>query len=394
MQAVNQTYRADISMGCLQPPAGDHRVRRSTEGQKLSINPIKSEPAGDGTVSATAMTPLTVLATSPSGPLEELAPLRAAGLDVVIGRPLDAPGRRPWSEADLIEAVRAADIVLAHVELFSRPVLSASERLQLVIVPFIGVDKIDVAAATELGVLVANSPTPENFVAVAEATVALILMLQKRVKHNEAKLRSGGWGHRDDRGEFLFGKTVGLIGLGRVGSRVARRLAGWDVRLIAYDPYVDPARAAELDVTLVDLPTLLAQADVVSLHPTLTGETRRMIDEKALRQMKPTAILVNTARGEVTDEEAVARAVEARWIAGAALDAFTQEPLPADSALRRVDPERMILTPHNISHSEAGRRANLKLALDQVLALARGEVPAHVVNPAAIPRWRARRDHR
>jgi D-3-phosphoglycerate dehydrogenase len=340
------------------------------------------------------MTPLTVLATSPSGPLEELAPLRAAGLDVVIGRPLDAPGRRPWSEADLIEAVRAADIVLAHVELFSRPVLSASERLQLVIVPFIGVDKIDVAAATELGVLVANSPTPENFVAVAEATVALILMLQKRVKHNEAKLRSGGWGHRDDRGEFLFGKTVGLIGLGRVGSRVARRLAGWDVRLIAYDPYVDPARAAELDVTLVDLPTLLAQADVVSLHPTLTGETRRMIDEKALRQMKPTAILVNTARGEVTDEEAVARAVEARWIAGAALDAFTQEPLPADSALRRVDPERMILTPHNISHSEAGRRANLKLALDQVLALARGEVPAHVVNPAAIPRWRARRDHR
>jgi D-3-phosphoglycerate dehydrogenase len=338
------------------------------------------------------MTPLTVLATGPSGAVEEFKPLKAAGLDLVIGRPLDTPGRTPWSEADLIEAVRAADIVLAsHLELFSRSVLSASERLQLVIVPFIGVDKIDVAAATELGVLVANSPTPENFVAVAEATVALILMLQKRVKHNEAKLRSGAWAQREDRGEFLFGKTVGLVGLGRVGSRVARRLAGWDVRLVAHDPYVDPSRAAELDVTLVDLPTLLAESDVVSLHPALTGETRRMIDEKALRQMKSTAILVNTARGEVADEDAVARAIAERWIAGAALDAFTKEPLPADSPLRRVDSERMILTPHNIAHSEAGRRANLALALDQILAVARGEVPAHVVNPAAIPRWRARR---
>jgi D-3-phosphoglycerate dehydrogenase len=338
------------------------------------------------------MKPLTVLATGPSATIDEFEPLRAAGLDVVIGRPLDAPARRPWSEADLIEAVRAADIVLAsHLELFSRPVLTPAERLQLVIVPFIGVDKIDVPAATELGILVANSPTPENFVAVAEATIALVLMLGKRVKHNEAKLRGGAWAQREDRGDFLFGKTVGLIGLGRVGSRVARRLAGWDVRLIATDPYVDPARAAEVGVTLVDLPALLAEADVVSLHVSLTDETRRMIGEKQLRAMKPTAVLINTARGEVTDEDAVARAVEERWIAGAALDAFTKEPLPVDSPLRQVDPERMILTPHNIAHSEAGRRANLKLALDQILAVARGEVPVHVVNPAAIPRWRARR---
>ena len=116
------------------------------------------------------MTPFTVLATGPSAAADEFEPLRAAGLDVVSGRPLDAPDRRPWSEADLVEAVRAADVVLAsHLELISRPVLTSAERLQLVIVPFIGVDKIDVPAATELGVLVANSPTPENFVAVAEA---------------------------------------------------------------------------------------------------------------------------------------------------------------------------------------------------------------------------------
>jgi phosphoglycerate dehydrogenase-like enzyme len=115
-----------------------------------------------------------------------------------------------------------------------------------------------------------------------------------------------------------------------------------------------------------------------------------MIGDKQLRAMKPTAILVNTARGEVTDEEAVARAVGERWIGGAALDAFTQEPLPAGSPLRRADPERMILTPHNVAHSETGRRANLKLALDQILALSRGEMPAHVVNAQAVPRWRAR----
>ena len=335
--------------------------------------------------------PFTVLVVAPSGPGEEFEPLRAAGLDVVIGRPLDMPNRVPWSEADLTEATRAADIVLAsHLEMMSRSVMAASERLQLVIVPFIGVDKIDVAAATDLGVLVANSPTPENFVAVAEATVGMILMLLKRVKHNEAKLRAGGWAQRGDRGEFLFGKTVGFIGLGRVGSRVARRLAGWDVKMIAYDPYLDPAKATEVGVTLVDLPTLLAESDIVSLHPSLTDETRRMIGEKQLRAMKPTAILINTARGEVADEDAVARAVEERWIAGAALDAFTQEPLPAGSALRRVDPERMILTPHNIAHSEAGRRANLTLALDQIIALSRGELPAHLINPAAVPRWRQR----
>jgi len=104
--------------------------------------------------------------------------------------------------------------------------------------------------------------------------------------------------------------------------------------------------------------------------------------------MKPTAILINTARGEVMDEEAVVRAIEERWIAGAALDAFLKEPLQAESPLRTADPERVILTPHNIAHSEAGRRANLKLALDQILAVGRGEVPAHVVNPEAIARWR------
>jgi D-3-phosphoglycerate dehydrogenase len=333
-----------------------------------------------------------ILATGPSGPTEDLDPLRQAGHEVLIGRPLDHPGRTAYSERELSEASRGVHVILAsHLERISAPVLDAAGALWLVIVPFIGTDKIDLAAASERGILVANSPTPENFIAVAEATVALALMLQKRVKHNEAKLRRGAWAQRDDRGEFLFGKTVGLVGLGRVGSHVARRLANWDVRLIAADPNAAPAHAASLGVTLTDLETLLAEADVVSLHCTLTDETRGLIGEKALRRMKPSAVFINTARGEVMDEEAVARAVRERWIAGAAVDAFATEPLPLESPLRSVDPERMILTPHNVSHSEAGRRANFRLALDQILAAGRGEPPAHVVNPDAIPRWRRTR---
>jgi D-3-phosphoglycerate dehydrogenase len=332
---------------------------------------------------------LTVIATGPSGGPEELEPLRAAGHEVVIGRPLDMAGRTAYTEPELIEQCRVADVVLAsHLERVTPAVMEHAEHLGLVIVPFIGVDKIDVPAATRLGVLVANSPTPENFIAVAEATIGLILMLLKRVKRGEARLRRGEWARREDRGDFLFGKTVGLVGLGRIGTHVARRLAPWDVRLIAADPYVAPEKAGALGVSLVDLPTLLAEADIVTIHAVLTEETRQLIDEKALRRMKPTALLINTARGELVDEAAVARAVEERWIAAAAVDAFALEPLPDPHPYRTVDPERLILTPHNIGHSEAGRRANLRLALEQILAVGRGEPPAHVINPEALPRWR------
>ena len=333
-----------------------------------------------------------ILATGPSGASEELQPLQDAGHEVVVGRPLDQPGRIAYTEADLIAAAGDADVILAsHLETISRGVMEAAPRLRLVIVPFIGTDKIDIPAATRLGVLVANSPTPENFIAVAEATIGLILMLLKRVKHNEAKLRRGEWAQRQDRGEFLFGKTVGLVGLGRVGSHVARRLVNWDVRLLASDPYIPMAQAEALDVTLVDLDTVLAESDVVSLHASLTDETRGLIGEKELRRMKPTAVLVNTARGEMADEEALARAIGEGWIAGAAVDAFVKEPLPPANLLRGVDPERLILTPHNVSHSEAGRRANLRLAFEQILAATRGEAPAHCVNPEAIPHWRGTR---
>ncbi len=339
------------------------------------------------------MTPgkLCVLATGPSGPDEELAPLRQGGHDIVIGRPLDAPGRRAWAEPELQAAVRDVDVVLAsHLETISRGVMESGPRLAFVVVPFIGVDKIDLAAATRLGILVANSPTRENFAAVAEASIGLMLMLLKRVKHNEERLRRGEWARREDRGDFLFGKTVGIVGLGKVGRELARRLAGWDVRLVGHDPFVPADATRALGVEPLDLDTLLAESDVVTLHAALTADNRRMIGGRALARMKPTAVLVNTARGELVDEAALARALDDRRLAAAALDAFVREPLEPDSPLRRVDPTRLVLTPHNVSHSEAGRRANLRLALDQILAVGRGEMPAHAMNPDAIAHWRRR----
>src|SRR5712692_11382178 len=317
------------------------RLRRAWRAGRGSRRPRGSAPArpprsprgkAPGPAQRDLQEAMRVLATGPSGTPEDLQALREGGHEVVIGRPLDQPARQAYTEAELIEAARDADVILAsHLETISRGVLESSSKLRLVIVPFIGTDKIDVGAASRLGILVANSPTPENFISVAEATIGLIVMLLKRIKHNEAKLRRGEWAQRQDRGEFLFGKTVGLVGLGRVGSHVARRLVNWDVRLLASDPYVSQGHAWTLNVTLTDLGTLLAEADVVSLHCALTNETRGLIGEKELRRMKPGALLINTARGEVTDEEALARAVHEGWIAGAAIDAFSKEPLPLAS---------------------------------------------------------------
>jgi phosphoglycerate dehydrogenase-like enzyme len=333
-----------------------------------------------------------ILATGPAGPAEELQPLRDAGHEVIVGRPLATPGRKPYTEAELASAARDVDVILAsQFDTISSDTLQAAGRLRLVIVPFIGVDKIAVDAASRLGILVANSPTPENFIAVAEATIGFMLMLLKRVKHNEAKLRRGEWAQGEDRGEFLFGKTIGLVGLGRIGSHVARRLVNWDVRLIACDPYVSETYAVEHGASLVGLRELLAEADVVSLHASLTHETRGFIGESELLRMQPGAILINTARGELVDEAALARAIAAGRIAGAAIDAFVHEPLPAEHPLREVAPDRVVLTPHNVSHSQAGWQANLRLAMKQILSVGLGRVPEHVVNPEAIPTWRGGR---
>jgi D-3-phosphoglycerate dehydrogenase len=224
----------------------------------------------------------------------------------------------------------------------------------------------------------------------AEVTIGLILNLLKRVERNESRLRGGDWRRPEDQGHLLWKKTVGIVGLGRIGSQVAKRLAAWDVTLLANDPYVSPEYATRFDARLTDLATLLGESDVVTLHVVYTRETRGLIGERQLREMKPSAFLINTARGGVVDQGALARAIESGWIAGAALDTFEREPLEADSPLRRLDPERVILTPHNVGLSEAGRRANAALALRSIRQALKGEAPDQTKNREAIPAWERR----
>jgi phosphoglycerate dehydrogenase-like enzyme len=314
-----------------------------------------------------------------------------AGHEVMV---IPAPGgaHPVYSEEELGERCRDVDILVNGGRYqISDKVMERIPELRAIVVPFIGVDKIDVAAATARGILVVNTPSEELVVSVAEAAILLILALNKRLHHDENLLQAGRSGSPADRNDIFWGRTVGIVGFGRTGRAVAQRLRGWGVRLVAYDPYVGevPEELQGL-VTLVDLETLLAQSDFVTIHALLTEETFHMLGARELRMMKPTAYLVNTARGAIVDEEALADAIEQGVIAGAGIDTFEVEPLPMTSRLRQLDPERVILTPHNLPHSREALDANLRLFTHNVLELAAGRIPAQVVNTGAVPAWQQR----
>jgi D-3-phosphoglycerate dehydrogenase / 2-oxoglutarate reductase len=319
------------------------------------------------------------------------APLEEAGCEVVLGRSFDQFPGLAYSDEELIELLADADAVLVSTrERLSRRVLEALPRLKIVAKATIGVEKIDLEAAADRGILVVNSPAPENFLSVAEAAVGLIVVLAKRVMVNQRRLREGEWKAREFLGTLLAGKTIGIVGLGRVGSNVARRLTGWDVQLLAADPYVEPAQAYAVGAELVPLEDLLRTADAVTLHVVETAETSKFINEARLRLMKPTAYLVNTSRGGVIDEVALARALDEGWIAGAALDVFQGEPLPADSPLRQVDPDRLIITPHAVGSNIASQETGTRMAMENILRALRGERPSFIKNPRAVDAWQAR----
>ena len=225
----------------------------------------------------------------------------------------------------------------------------------------------------------------------AEATLTLMLAAGKRLRLRSRRAWDLTW--RDDGTEqaiLFYGATVGIVGLGAIGKSVARHLSGWDVRLLAYTRTPDPTAAAEVGVEMVDLPTLLAESDVVTLHVPLTEGTRGLIGEAELRAMKPSAYLINTARGQVVDEAAFCRAIQEDWIAGAALDVFNQEPLPADSPLLSLDPDRVLLTPHSMSNTDAARKGNRRAVVESVLTALEGGIPETAVNPQVAPLWRGR----
>ena len=281
----------------------------------------------------------------------------------------------------------------------SREVLQASEGLRIVAKYTVGVDEIDIDAATELGILVTHAPTEANWGGVAETTVTKLLTLLKNTRERDRHMKSGGaWRdvsltgtHIGTRVEDGYrGVVIGLIGLGRIGGRVSKLMAPWGMRIVAYDPYVSEKRFRDLGVEQLGLDDLLKESDVVSLHVILTKETHHMIGEREFGIMKSTAILINTSRGPVVDEPALVKALQNALIGGAGLDVFETEPLPIDSPLRDLG-DNVLLSPHMSSHNfGAGLTPGITWGTADILHALRGEDPEHVYNPEALPQWRER----
>jgi D-3-phosphoglycerate dehydrogenase len=261
-------------------------------------------------------------------------------------------------------------------------ILDAAKRLQVVGRAGVGVDNIDVPAATARGVYVVNAPLG-NIVAAAEHTLALTLTLLRRIVDADRSVRAGEWTRSKFIGRELRGKTLGLIGVGRVGGEVARRATAFGMTVIAHDPFATEQSARAAGARLADLDELLRIADVISLHVPLTEKTRGLVDASALAKMKPTAVVVNAARGEVVDLDALAAALEKGAIAGAALDVFAQEPLPVDAPIRRAP--RTVLTPH-IAGSTAEAQTNVAVdVVEQILDVLDGRPARFAVNAPRPP---------
>ena len=253
-------------------------------------------------------------------------------------------------------------------------IIEAADKLRIIGRAGVGVDNVDVPAATKRGVLVVNSPEG-NTIAAAEQALALMLALSRHVPHAHASTMAGGWDRKKYVGNELYKKKLGVVGLGKIGSHVARVAKAMGMDVMAYDPYVSAERAQQMQVRLLPLPALFAEADFVSLHLPRTPDTENLVNAELLKTMKSTARIVNCARGGIIDEAALAEAVENGTIGGAALDVYAKEPLEAGSPLRQVK-ERLILTPHlGASTEEAQENVAIDVA-EQIRDVLLGLPPA------------------
>jgi len=282
-------------------------------------------------------------------------------------------------EAEVIERTYDADGLIVSASPITRQVMSALKNLKVVVRTGVGYDVIDVPAATELGVVVVN--IPDLWIReVANHALALLLAWNRKIVTLDKEVRSGIWNSRvpGPTTGSLHGETVGIVGLGNIGSALARRVAALETHVIACDPYVDDGRFAALGVERVSLEALAARADYVSVHTLLNAETRHLINAAFLRRMKPTACLINTSRGPVVDEQALIRALQEKWIAGAALDVQEQEPPAPDSPLLHMD--NVIVTPHAAYFSSPAVAQVPRRCGEEVARVLTNQHPLHVVN--------------
>lgn len=281
---------------------------------------------------------------------------------------------------ELLRLVDEADVIVAATTKINAEVLAAAHRLKHVQHQGVGYDNIDVAACTARGVTVALTPEGTT-TGVAEHSFLLILALYKRLREAEALLRAGKWPVWELRATSfeLAGKTLGLVGLGRIGRAVAARARAFEARVLYYDPFpAEVAAERELGVSFRPLDDLLGEADIVSLHLPLSAETRHVIGERELKLMKPSAILLNTARGPLVDEAALVRALRERRIAGAGLDVFEQEPVDPANPLLQL--ENVVVTPHISAGTIDAFRTKMRAVAANVGRVARGEAPLNSIS--------------
>ena len=290
--------------------------------------------------------------------------------------------RTGLDEEQLVAAIPEFDALVVRSQTkVTEAVLEAGKRLRVVGRAGVGVDNIDVSAATKRGILVVNAPRG-NIAAAAEHTIALLLASARWIAQADASVRRGEWERSRYTGAEIRGKTVGIIGLGNIGTEVAKRAQGLEMEVIAFDPVVPQERAEQFNVELVSLDELLGRADFVTVHVPLLEGTRNLIDARGLALMKPTARLINAARGGIVDEVALADALRGGRLAAAAADVFAQEP-PIGSPLLELP--NFIATPH-IAASTAEAQASVAYDVaEEVAAVLAGELPRHTVNAPSLP---------
>jgi D-3-phosphoglycerate dehydrogenase len=306
---------------------------------------------------------------------EELSPatVEALGPDFDV-RSVDGTDR-----SALLEALSQADAVLIRsATQMDAEAIASSKTLKVIARAGVGLDNVDIKAATAAGVMVVNAPT-SNIISAAELTVGHIISMARYIPAAHASLAAGTWKRSKYTGTELYEKTIGIIGLGRIGALITARLQAFGMNVIAYDPYVTAARAQQLGVTQVTLDELLAQSDFITIHMPKTPETTGMISTDEFAKMKSTAFIVNVARGGLIDEDALYAALKTNRIAGAGLDVFVSEP-PLSSPLLELD--NIVLTPHlGASTDEAQEKAGVSVAKSVRLALS-GELVPDAVNVA------------
>ena len=285
------------------------------------------------------------------------------------------------SEAEVAAACRDADALLVTYAKIGKVALAGMPKLKIVVRTGVGYDSLDVPAATERKVMVAN--VPDYCISdLAEHTMALLLTWWRRTAELDQQVRTEGWGRPLKPVYRLEGKTLGVLGMGRMGQAVAARARGFGLKLVGYDPYTPSAAFAAVGVEPVSLDSLLRTSDIVTIHALLSAETRGIICQKTLRQMKPTALIVNTARGGLIVTDDLVRALEERWIAGAALDVTEPEPLPMGHPLRNLP--RVLVTPHAAWYSEEAEPELRRRAARTIVEALRGKRPASLLNPEVL----------